>query len=92
MTTLTHTRPALQPVIVQINVDISLVFWPLFALAWLGWRGLARLGRIARRVYEIIRAVIVVSGRRFIRRLKGNLRLLEWQLSGLLYGPVMGVG
>lgn len=43
MKSLTHTRPfdftqgsrITRPVIIQINLDISLLFWPLFAACWL---------------------------------------------------------
>ena len=91
-TTLAHRAPATRPVIVQINVDISPLFWPLYALLWLGWLGLARLGGIARRAYEIVRAVIVVSGRPFRRWLRQTERRIEWAFSGLVYGPCLGVG
>jgi hypothetical protein len=52
MKALAHRAPTLQPVIVQINVDISLVFWPLFALAWLGWLGLAGVGRVVKVAWD----------------------------------------
>lgn len=93
MTTLAHRRPALTPVIVQINIDLTAPFWALYAAVWLGWLAIASLGRFIRRfLYEYPRAVVVVSGRRLRRWLRGNLRQFEWQLSGLIWGPVMGVG
>jgi hypothetical protein len=104
ITTLAHRAPVgcpepvegrsrrVRPVIVQINIDISMLFWPLYALLWLGWLALVNAGRFIRRLWEIVRAVVVVSGRRLGRWLRGNLRRLEWAISGLLWGPVLGVG
>jgi hypothetical protein len=92
MNTLTHSRPLTRPVIIQINLDVSLLFWPLYALLWLGWLALRSVGRTIRRMYEIARAVVVVIGRRFRRWLRGNQQRIEWVISGLVYGPVMGVG
>ena len=91
-TTLTHSRPVLQPVIIQINLDITALFWPLFALCWLLWLLLGRVGRFLGRLWEIGRAIVVVSGRRLRRWLRGNERRVEWAISGLMYGPVLGVG
>jgi hypothetical protein len=100
MKTLTHrvsaspleTHSVLRPVIVQINLDVSLLFWPLYALLWLGWLALRSVGRTIRRLYEIARAIIVVSGRRVRRWLRRNEQRIEWVFSGLVYGPMMGVG
>jgi hypothetical protein len=100
MKTLTHrvsasplgTHSVLKPVIIQINIDVSLLFWPLYALLWLSWLALVGVGRTIRRIGEIIRAVVVVAGRRFRRWLRGNQQRIEWYFSGLIWGPVMGVG
>lgn len=92
-TTLTHTRPALTPVVIQINVDITAPFWLAWAVCWLGWLAVGRVGRFIRKfLYEYPRAVVVVSGRRLRRWLRGNLRLFEWTVSGLWVWPCMGVG
>ena len=96
-TTLTHRAPAaplVRPLVVrmEINIDFSLLFWPLYALLWLGWLGLGRAGKWTRRLYEIARAVIVVSGRRFRRWLRQTERRVMWGFSGLVYGPCLGVG
>jgi hypothetical protein len=92
MNTLTHSRPLTRPVIIQINLDVSLLFWPLYALLWLSWLALRSVGRTIRRMYEIARAIIVVSGRRFKRWLRGSEQRIEWYFSGLIWGPVIGVG
>lgn len=102
MNKLTHSQPAqTRPVVVQINIDVSLLFWPLYALLWLGWLTVRGVGRFIRKfLYEYPRAVIVVSGRRLRRAvlnplkgwLRGSERRCAWMISGLLWGPVMGVG
>jgi hypothetical protein len=107
MKALTHRAPVVRPVIIQVNIDITALFWPLFAAVWLGWLAMRRVVRLGRRLYEIIRAVAVVSGRRLRRWLRGNERRFEWAFSGyitcartwgvsvvegLVYGPVLGVG
>lgn len=84
-TTLAHRRPVVQPVIVQVNIDISLLFWPLFALAWLGWLGLGRLGRWLRGCGNWWVAAGVVARRRFRRWVR------SWKI-GLIYSPVLGMG
>ena len=89
---LAHRAPIVRPVIIQINVDISLLFWPLFALCWLLWLFLRRVGRFLGRLWEIGRANVVVSGRRLRRWLRGNERRFAWQYSRWVYGPVLGVG
>ena len=91
-TTLAHRAPLIRPVIIQINIDITALFWPLFALCWLGWIAVGRVGRFLGRLWEIGRAIVVVSGRRLRRWLRGNERRVEWAISGLMYGPVLGVG
>jgi hypothetical protein len=92
MTTLAHSRPALTPVIVQVNLDISALFWPLFALCWLGWLAFQGLQRALSRLWELGRAIAVVSARRIRRWLRGNQQRFAWQLSGLMWGPVLGCG
>jgi hypothetical protein len=92
MNTLTHSRPLTRPVIIQINLDVSLLFWPLYALLWLSWLALVGVGRTIRRIYEIARAVVVVAGRRLKRWLQGSEQRCAWVFSGLVYGPVVGVG
>jgi len=91
-TTLAHGAPIVRPVIIQINVDITAVFWPLFALCWLGWIAVGRVGRFLGRLWEIGRAIVVVSGRRLRRWLRGSERRFAWQYSRWVYGPVLGVG
>lgn len=86
MTALTH-RSQFRPVVVSVTVrlDISLIFWPLFALAWLGWLSLGRLGRWVGRCAGWWSAAGTVAKRRFRRWVNG------WKI-GLIYSPVYGIG
>lgn len=58
MTTLAHSAQFTRPIIVTfpvkldidftVNLDVTLLFWPLFALVWLAWLMLTGLGRRVR--------------------------------------------
>lgn len=101
MTTLTHRRP-FQPVVVNVTITIRLdrLFWLLYAVAWLAWlpfdwlrtRPVTGLGRWLRGCAEWWAAAGVVARRRWRRWVRQNERRFAWSFSGLLYGPVLGVG
>lgn len=94
MTTLTHSRQQFQPVVVNVTITIRLdaIFWLAYALAWLVWLPVAGLGRWLRGCAEWWTAAGVVARRRWRRWMRNNERRFAWSFSGLLYGPVLGVG
>jgi hypothetical protein len=67
-TTLSH-RAQLAPVIVSVTIrlDIGLLFWPVFALAWLIWLNVGKLGRWLRGCREWWSAAGRVAKRRWQR-------------------------
>ena len=66
---LTHTTPLTRPVVVSVTVrlDIGLLFWPLLAVVWLVWLGIARLGKWLRNCREWWAAAGTVARRRWRR-------------------------
>lgn len=90
--TLTHTTPTprgRRPVVVSVTIrlDIGLLFWPLFAVAWLAWLGVARLGRWLRNCREWWEAAGAVAKRRWKRWLdswKADLGLMGLAVRDLM--------
>jgi hypothetical protein len=89
VTALAH-RTQLAPVVVSVTIrlDIGPLFWPLFALVWLAWLGVARLGKWLTGCREWWTAAGVVAKRRFRRWVDSWKADLD--LMGLAVGELMG--
>lgn len=88
---LAHRSPTVAVnVTVVIEADRTLLF--MAGLVWLVWLYLARLGRFIGGLWAWLGAAGRVIRRRWRNWKRATVRRIDWELSGLVYGPVMGVG